>query len=171
MKKFWIGILLFCACNARNPQEPETGAEQAVVSPAVNVLDSLQKRDDLGELVTRVYRGELLADSIGVDLRTCTLTLYHYEHSGDGVYSFTQEVSGQCSAASTDTTRTLNTGTLRNDGRMYTLRGDAQNPDAVVYQLRSFSGEVFLNFLYQRDTLVQLNKKMERLSCNLIITQ
>lgn len=68
------------------------------------------------------------------------LMIYNYKHSGDGVYE-------------------LNGSTY---GRLYTLRGDAENPDAVVYQLVPFNGGEMVNLLYQGDTLLLLNDKFER---------
>ena len=68
------------------------------------------------------------------------LIIHNYKHSGDGVY----ELNGS------------------NYGRLYTLRGDAENPDAVVYQLVPFNGGTMINLLYQGDKLLLLNDKFEK---------
>lgn len=68
------------------------------------------------------------------------LTIHNYKHCGDGVY----ELNGS------------------SHGRLYTLRGDAENPDAVVYQLVPFNGGEMINLLYQDDKLLLLNDKFEK---------
>lgn len=68
------------------------------------------------------------------------LKIHNYKSCGDGVY----ELNGS------------------SYGRLYTLRGDAENPDAVVYQLVPFNGGEMINLLYQDDKLLQLNDKFEK---------
>lgn len=68
------------------------------------------------------------------------LKIHNYKHCGDGVY----ELNGS------------------NYGRLYTLRGDAENPDAIVYQLVPFNGGEMINLLYQDDKLLLLNDKFEK---------
>lgn len=98
-----------------------------------NVLDSLRVVEGLTELETRIYKADGKSE----------LTIYNYKHCGDGVYKFDDSVG--CSY-----------------GRLYTLRGDAKNPDAVVYQLVPFNGGDTLNLLYQGEELLLLNSKYER---------
>lgn len=68
------------------------------------------------------------------------LKILNYKHCGDGVY----ELNGS------------------NYGRLYTLRGDAENRDAVVYQLVPFHNGKIVNLLYQGNKLLLLNDKFEK---------
>lgn len=116
-----------------------------------NVLDSLKKETHLGELVTRVYKDTLPdASRQGIEY---TVTRYNYEHSGDGVYkvalNYLKAANGQDRS-------------VEKLGRMYTLRGDAKDENATVYQLIPFGSGEGMNFLYLGDKIELLNKQLER---------
>lgn len=111
-----------------------------------NVLDSLKKTDGLTELQTRNYSG-LISDSSATV--SYSATIYNYNHSGDGVWKLTLVYP--------DGDKRVETF-----GRMYTLRGDAENINAVVYQLIPFSGGADLFFLCLGEKLELLNEKLER---------
>lgn len=116
-----------------------------------NVLDSLDAVEGLTELQTRNYSG-LIPDASGTEL-PCTLTIYNYKHCGDGVWQLTRSYPAAQGGQQ-----------VESFGRMYTLRGDAENRDAVVYQLIPFAGGTELFFRYQGETLELLNQKLERLT-------
>lgn len=114
-----------------------------------DLLDSLKRVDGLTELQTRHYSG--IISGISGTQAICSITLYNYKHCGDGVWRQMLDYPG------TDGGRQIETL-----GRMYTLRGDAEDPDAVVYQLVPFSSGANLFFLYLGDKLEPLNKNLER---------
>lgn len=124
-----------------------------------HVLDSLKKETNLGKLMTRVYENTLpAASSSGIEY---TVTLYNYEHSGDGVY---QVILNYLEAENGQDKR------VEKVGRMYTLRGDAENKDATVYQLIPFYGGEGMNFLYLGNKLELLTKQLQRLESPLNYT-
>ncbi len=117
-----------------------------------NILDSLHSVAHTTELQTRVYEGSLPTESC-YELRN-KLTIYNYKNSGDGVYMMT----------STFMRPEGETPASNSYGRVYTLRGDATNENAVVYQLVSFNYTGEYNFLYQEDQLQLLNSDLAPLS-------
>lgn len=117
-----------------------------------NVLDSLHSVAHTTELETRVYEGSLPTES-SCQLRN-KLTIYNYKNSGDGVYVMTSTF--MCPNGDTPGSNSY--------GRVYTLRGDATNENAVVYQLVSFNYTGEYNFLYEGDKLQLLNSDLARLS-------
>jgi hypothetical protein len=52
-------------------------------------------------------------------------------------------------------------------GRQFTLRGHADDPDAVVIQLVSFDGKEMLNFEKMGTKLVMLDRQMHRIQSDL----
>lgn len=122
----------------------------------INVLDSLKVQSDLGQLQTRVYKGVLPAASCsGIEYQ---VTLYNYEHSGDGVYEMV------LTYIDADEGRN---STYETTGRMYTLRGDAVDKNAVVYQLVPFAEGETVNFLYQQDRLQLLDQELKPIDSKL----
>lgn len=110
-----------------------------------NVVDSLKKPEVQAPLETRTYTGALPIESC-IEVKN-KLTIYNYENNGDGVYklnSVYMRADGETPEGNTY-------------GRVYTLRGDAKDPNATVYQLIPFSGTDTLNFLYKENELVLLN--------------
>ncbi len=114
-----------------------------------NVLDSLKEVAHTEEIETRQYNG-VIPNKSCVEIKN-ELTLYNYKNSGDGVYKMTSTYLRPNNEQATDNSY----------GRMYTLRGDAQNVDAVVYQLVPFKGDVMTNFLYQGDSLQLLTSDLK----------
>lgn len=117
----------------------------------VAILDSLRKGDALGKLIKRTYKGTITFDHSPRKQR-CTLTIYNYEHSGDGVFEMV-----------------IRAGRIpkKLQGRMYTLRGDAQDQDATVYQFILFSAGKSstvepINFLYLGNKLESLDRNFNR---------
>lgn len=110
-----------------------------------NVLDSLKSVEGLTELETRNYSG-LISDST-INETLYTITIYNYKNCGDGVWKLTLKYPDR---------------NVESFGRMYTLRGDAENINAVVYQMIPFSGSRDMFFLYLGDKLELLNQNLER---------
>ena len=73
----------------------------------------------------------------------CTLTLYTYDNGGDGVYRFVTNPGTDAAAEQV--------------GRMFTLRGDATDENAVVYELRPYEGGGRLHFRFLGDRLEWLD--------------
>ena len=122
----------------------------------INVLDSLKVQSDLGQLQTRVYKGVLPAASCsGIEYQ---VTLYNYEHSGDGVYEMVLTYIDADEGGNS---------TYETTGRMYTLRGDAVDKNAVVYQLVPFAEGETVNFLYQQDWLQLLDQELKPIDSKL----
>ncbi len=122
----------------------------------INVLDSLKVQSDLGQLQTRVYKGVLPAASCsGIEYQ---VTLYNYEHSGDGVYEMVLTYIDADEGGDS---------TYETTGRMYTLRGDAVDKNAVVYQLVPFAEGETVNFLYQQDWLQLLDQELKPIDSKL----
>lgn len=122
----------------------------------INVLDSLKVQSDLGQLQTRVYKGVLPAASCsGIEYQ---VTLYNYEHSGDGVYEMVLTYIDADERGNS---------TYETTGRMYTLRGDAVDKNAVVYQLVPFAEGETVNFLYQQDRLQLLDQELKPIDSKL----
>lgn len=124
-----------------------------------NVLDSLKLQQDCGEVIERKYQGILPAASCpGIEY---TLFIHNQQHSGDGVYKLTQRYIEAEDGKDKS---------VISYGRQYTLRGDAVNPDAVVYQLVPFGWGETVNFLLEDNNLVLLNAKLERAKSELNYT-
>lgn len=124
-----------------------------------NVLDSLKLVQDCGEVIERNYQGLLPAASCpGIEY---TLQLYNQQNSGNGVYKLTQRYLEAENGKD---------ATYITYGRQYTLRGDAVNPDAVVYQLIPFGWGETVNFLLEDNNLVLINSKLERAESKLNYT-
>lgn len=126
----------------------------------INILDSLEMDPSLGELMERKFQGILPAASCpGIEY---TLLLYNQKFSGDGVYKLTARY---IEAENGKDSVTISYG------NQYTLRGDATNKDAVVYQLISFKSSDLINILLLKDgNLEMLNKEFERAESKLNYT-
>lgn len=124
------------------------------------LLDSLQKAEGTGQLQTRVYRGTLPAASCpGI---VYDITLYNYEHSGDGVFraslTYLEAEDGKDQ-------------TYEFCGRQYTLRGNAVDKDATVLQFVPFDkAEDTMNFLFGGDKLTMLDRELRPIDSNLNYT-
>lgn len=119
------------------------------------LLDSLPKAEGTDQLQTRVYRGKLP----GMDL---DITIYNYEYSGDGVFRahLTYFGSGEEKKR-----------THEFCGRQYTLRGNAVDKNATVYQLVGFNKEEErMNFLYEGDKLTLLDAEQKPIDSKLNYT-
>lgn len=131
------------------------------VAPKKNsLLDSLQKADGAGELQTRIFEGTLPAASCpGI---VYNITLYNYENSEDGVFkaslTYLEAENGQ------DKTYEFN-------GRQYTLRGHATNPDATVFQFVPFDkNQETMNFIFEENKLTMLDREMKPIESKLNYT-
>ena len=126
----------------------------------VNLLDSLKKVEGTGELQTRVYRGTLPAASCpGI---VYDITLYNYEHSGDGVFraslTYLEAENGKDSR-------------IEFCGRQYTLRGNAVDKNATVLQFVPFDKEEdTMNFLYEGNKLTMLDRELKPIESKLNYT-
>lgn len=116
-----------------------------------DVLDSLRSVPFAKELETRVYKGSLPTESCFEHKNT--LTIYNYKNSGDGVYKLT----------STFVRPDGETPGTSSYGRVYTLRGDATDNNATVYQLVSFNNTGEYNFLYEGSKLELISSDLQRL--------
>lgn len=115
-----------------------------------NVLDSLRKAEGLTEIESRVFKGSLPVQSC-IEVKS-ELTVYNYKNSGDGVYKLTNTyLRGDGQPA-----------TGNSYGRLYTLKGDAADPNAVVWQLVPFHGGNQTNLLYKDNELFLLNDRFEK---------
>ena len=115
-----------------------------------NVVDSLPKPDANAVLETRMYKGAIPVESC-IEVKN-ELTIYNYQHSGDGVYKLSNiflRPDGETPASNSY-------------GRVYTLRGDASNPDAVVYQLVPSKEGSKMNLLNEGDTLLLLKDSLQK---------
>ncbi|WP_455497437.1 copper resistance protein NlpE N-terminal domain-containing protein [Coprobacter sp.] len=112
---------------------------------------SISDSSALGDSVMYIYEGVLpAADVPGIKY---VLKVFSRRHSGDGTFILEQTYLG---TGETDNTFTTT-------GKRYTLRGDAKDVNATVWQMVSDDGNEILNFLYENDsTLVLLNKDLER---------
>ena len=101
--------------------------------------------------VKYIYEGILpAADAAGIRY---TLTISAPQNSGDGTFVLQQAYLG------TGEKDTIFTTT----GRRYTHRGDANDINATVWQLKSDNGNEIFNFLYENDsTLTLLNENFEK---------
>lgn len=154
---FIAGLIVACNGVSTSPANATVEATAAssvakVNDAVVNVVDSLKIDPQLGDLKTRAYQGVVPAASCpGIDY---TLVIYSQENSGDGVYKLSQRyIEAEDGKDVVFTTY----------GRRYTLRGDAENKNAVVYQLVPFDSKECVNLLLlSDDNLELLNNKFER---------
>lgn len=117
----------------------------------VNITDSLTIISSLGKLEERIFQGILPAASCpGIEY---TLWLYNQQNSGDGVYKLSQRYIEAEDGEDM---------TILSFGKQYTLRGNAEDINATVYQLISFSATDTLNLLYTGGNLELLNSNFER---------
>lgn len=124
-----------------------------------NVVDSLRINPELGDVMERKFQGLLpAADGPGIDY---TLALYNQPNSGDGVFKL--DMCYLEAENGTDFTTT-------SYGRQYTLRGDATNKDAVVYQLIPFGSGTPINLLFIDGNLELINANFERANSKLNYT-
>lgn len=135
-------------------------AEIPVINKDKALLDSLRKTESSGELLTRIYRGTLPAASCpGI---VYDITLYNYKHSGDGVFraklTYLEADNGQDQ-------------TFDFCGRQYTLRGNATNKNATVFQFIPFDkNEETMNFLFENDKLTMLDRELKPIESELNYT-
>ncbi|WP_083380983.1 lipocalin family protein [Bacteroides ndongoniae] len=135
-------------------------AEVIVAPQDKALLDSLKKAEGTGELQTRIYRGTLPAASCpGI---VYDITLYNYEHSGGGVFrarlTYLEAENGQ-------------DRTFEYCGRQYTLRGNAVDKDATVFQFVPFDKEEeTMNFLFLGDKLTMLDRDLKPIDSELNYT-
>ncbi|MGL5981477.1 MAG: lipocalin family protein [Phocaeicola sp.] len=110
-----------------------------------DIKDSLSPVAHTTEIETRVFKGVLPNQSC-IELKH-TLTLYNYKNCGDGVYKLT----------TTFLSSNQESDSSNSYGRLYTLKGDKKDPNAILYQLISFESKEVLNFSYKKDSLILLN--------------
>lgn len=103
----------------------------------INIIDSLEIKENLGEITENRYEGEL-------NDTTFILTIFHQKHSGDGVYSLQKKFNKTTSIVY---------------GKRYTLRGDATNIDAVVYELKPYEQSQQPTYFRQNINYVELLDK------------
>lgn len=149
-----LSLIALCSCGSGNSEKANT------VPGSVSPADSLVIEKTLGPVIERYYEGVLpAADGPGIRY---DLTLWNQEFSGTGVFSldmtYLEAVGGK------DTT-------FNSEGRWYTLRGDAENADATVFQLVPFgTTDQPVNFLMHDDSLTMLNGEFERAASGLNYT-
>lgn len=124
-----------------------------------SVVDSLRINPELGDVIERKFQGLLpAADCPGIDY---TLELYNQPNSGDGVFKLTMRYLEAENG---------NDFTATSYGHQYTLRGDAVNKDATVYQLIPFGSGTPVNFLFIDGDLELINVNLERANSKLNYT-
>lgn len=127
---------------------------------SVNVTDSLTIISSLGKIEERIFYGLLpAADGPGIEY---TLWLYNQRNSGDGVYKLEQIYLE--AEEGKDMTYT-------SYGKQLTLKGDAEDSNATVYQLVPFTPAAdTVNLLYINGNLELLNRDFERAASTLNYT-
>lgn len=158
---FGLAILLVC-CTTTQPQtsiRTESDVHRIIPKSDYKVIDSLRIDPALGEVRQREYKG-VIPSASGCAIEY-TLLLYNQPHCGDGVYRLTQRYIEADKGKDTLVTTY---------GRQYTLRGDAVDIDATVYQLIPFTSSKAVNLLRLPDGLELLNKKLERADSKLNYT-
>lgn len=113
------------------------------VGEGVSLLDSLRCPSAASVLDIRTFGG--VAPTPQGD-EPCSVTLYTYDNGGDGVYRLTIGPAPESA------------------GRMFTLRGDAADGNAVVYELRPFDGGAALHLRFGGDRLEWLDGALQTLS-------
>lgn len=125
-----------------------------------NLPNLLQKFEGCGNLQTRIFEGTLpAASNPGI---VYNITLYNYQNSGDGVFraklTYLEAENGK-------------DVTFEFSGRQYTLKGNAENPNATVFQFIPFDHkEETMNFLYQDNKLTMLDKNLKKIQSKLNYT-
>ncbi len=108
--------------------------------------------ESLGCVQERVYEGEFMKDD-GSTAR-CILTMRNREHSGDGTFVL------ECQIFPIDAKQEE---PVIYSGRFFTLRGDADDMNAVVWQLVADDGPVFHFCCSDNgERLMELNDRLER---------
>ena len=119
---------------------------------SAEVVGKYLKAMSLGVMETRIYAG-LIPQGKYPEVQ-CRLVLHNLEYSGDGIFTLSltyPEIGGKKEQ------------TYYFQGRRFTQRGDAVNPDAVVWQLVSYNGKQTYNFLVEENgDLTLLNEYFER---------
>lgn len=150
MKKLIISAIAMTLMScATVPPAPATTsiAESKTDTIPEFVIQGLKLQQDLGKLQRREYQGVLpCADCPGIEY---TVTLWNQQFCGDGVYfSIMKYVDKNVE----DTMQ----------GNWFTLRGDAVNINATVYQLSPDNEQNCVNLLYLKDSLVMLDAEFRR---------
>ncbi len=127
----------------------------------MNALPNLlQKFEGCGDLQTRVFEGTLpAASNPGI---VYNITLYNYKNSGDGIFkaklTYLEAEQGKDAY-------------FEFGGRQYTLKGNAEDKNATVLQFIPFNNkEETMNFLYQDNKLIMLDKDMKKIQSDLNYT-
>lgn len=157
MKKIILccSLVLFFSCNQGSKSSETSTIGISEVKDSSNIIpleirDSLDINKELGDVYERSYTGLLPAASCpGIEY---TLDLYAQKGSGDGVYKLNQRYLEAENGKDIDYTTY---------GRQYTLRGDAKNIDAIVYQLIPFNSADSSFWLVVKDGLKLLNNQLE----------
>lgn len=127
----------------------------------MNALPNLlQKFEGCGNLQTRVFVGTLpAASNPGI---VYNITLYNYQNSGDGIFkaklTYLEAEHGKDVS-------------FEFGGRQFTLKGSAEDNNATVLQFVPFNNqEETMNFLYQDNKLIMLDKDMKKIQSKLNYT-
>lgn len=142
---FILALFIGCQSNADKKQSSENS------NPATT-----QTNEDLE---IREYEGLLpCADCPGIRYN---LKLQNKEHTGDGTFeldmTYLEAENGK-------------DATFSSTGKWITLRGDADDINATVYQLNPDSVESIMNFLMLGDSLVMLDRDQKRIDSGLNYT-
>lgn len=150
-----LSTLMICSCGQRNTatQNATESRTDSIAEKTNKVLDSLTINPELGELLTRNYSGQIpAADCPGI---IYDLTLYNQQYSGDGVFALTMTY------IEAENGKDLSFDSY---GRWGTLRGDATDKNATVYELREFgSNQRPTYMLYQVDSLTMLDAELGKI--------
>ena len=127
----------------------------------MNALPNLlQKFEGCGELQMRMFEGTLpAASNPGI---VYNITLYNYKNSSDGIFkaklTYLEAEQGKDVA-------------FEFGGRQFTLKGSAEDKNAIVLQFVPFNNqEETMNFLYQDNKLIMLDKDMKKIQSKLNYT-
>lgn len=125
-----------------------------------NLPNLLQKFEGCGSLQTRVFEGTLpAASNPGI---VYNITLYNYKNSADGIFkaklTYLEAQKGKNIS-------------FEFSGRQYTLRGNDEDKNAVIWQFVPFNKkEETMNFLYQNQNLIMLDKNLKKIQSTLNYT-
>jgi len=141
---FMVILVSSCSNKTKQIEKAKKDSLNAVYSintadkNGIHVLDSLQRHEDLGNLMKLHYRG--IIDFPTGRESECNIMVYRYQNCIDGVYVMTL--------------KDLKTKKKQvHKGRMIGIKGGAINIDATLYQITPFNGGKIMEFLFIQDFL------------------
>lgn len=139
-------VICFACHNTTNIDQKESGSISSIRT------DSMPSE----QIITRVYEGILpCADCPGIRY---DLVLENQEFVGDGTFKLKMTYLEAENGKDSD---------FESTGKWITLRGDADDINATVYQLNPDSMDAIMNFLVSGDSLIMLDREQKRIRSGL----